>query len=193
MVGAIHFSREYKKEDMGEETMNPRWTSYVLSEDSSMTGRWRLLNTRSKGFKLRQGWRCTFGSFQHGGWAAARPRVPSLPEHPLGLCLSCHFLPSFSLPKSHSGLRSEIPTNYQNQTASLSSLAQCEQLEIGTGPHLSCALTPGEVHTVGAHSVSRKPIWRIGFAPSLDKGESVHFFPALYPENILFVLLCHVF
>lgn len=67
MVGAIHFSREYKKEDMGEETMNPRWTSYVLSEDSSMTGRWRLLNTRSKGFKLRQGWRCTFGSFQHGG------------------------------------------------------------------------------------------------------------------------------
>ena len=80
----------------------------------------------------------TFGSFQHGGWAAARPRVPSLPEHPLGLCLSCHFLPSFSLPKSHSGLRSEIPTNYQNQTASLSSSAQCEQLEIGTGPPLSC-------------------------------------------------------
>lgn len=193
MVGAIHFSREYKKEDMGEKTMNSRGTSYVSSEDSSITGRWQLLNTRSKGFKLDQGWRCTFGSFQHGGWAAARPRVPSLPEHALGLCLSCHFLPSFSLPKSHSGLRSEIPTSYQSQAASLSSLAQCEQLEIGTGPPLSCALTPGEVYMVGAHSVSMKPIWRIGFTSSLDKGESVHFFPALHPENILIVLLCHVF
>lgn len=67
MVGAIHFSREYKKEDMGEKTMNSRGTSYVSSEDSSITGRWQLLNTRSKGFKLDQGWRCTFGSFQHGG------------------------------------------------------------------------------------------------------------------------------
>lgn len=92
--------RIQKKEDMGEKTMNSRWTSYVSSEDNSMTGRWQLLNTWSKGFKLHQGWRCTFGSFQHGGWAAARPSTipPRTPSGPLLVLSLSAFLQSAKIP-----------------------------------------------------------------------------------------------
>ena len=48
MAGTIHHSREYKEEDMGEKIVNSRWTSYVSSGDACMTGRWQLLNTRSR-------------------------------------------------------------------------------------------------------------------------------------------------
>lgn len=75
--------------------------------------------------------------------------------------------------------------------STLSSWAHCEQLKWGLG--LACLvpsrLSHGQVHTVGAHSMFMKPLWREVFTCSLDRDALALLSPARHPWNVPCVLV----